>query len=414
MKTEYFLIIVCLIYFVCLIFIALRPINEVWNNFIILKNEEDEMEKKNKAREGIRKESWKLFVYTFGGVICVALSIFMWKRIKVPPDLGEQELNLSEEESREYQEIKNKIVFDNEIINEDTTIWGQILTKKLGADDLEISLENAGDIETLRNDILIYDDVMSWEELEQFILDFDGAGIFPDTVRTVEEISADVAEMKEKIDNSEELPDELNPEEIYPEEFIARFNRYQVSPAIENLYQTARAADDAYKQLFKVKDAESKKKAIFYAVVTSNLYKIYVNECDSRNKSYEVDLSFIEYRLSELYIYLYRYYIGEENGSVKLQLILKADAHLEKAEQNFIQEHPDEDINEYLCYFDAYYAEIFYYYYTKTGDIQYAEKCREYSNRYLASKYAKEYEKSSCDDYLERIDKKQELYHEEY
>lgn len=403
-------VILFVICFICSAFYIRPLLNAIWNDHLI-KSKKENGENAN-ARKDIRKNSIKLFLCIFLMLLCVVLSIKVTKNKELSPYSGEQNADLSREEEQEYERIKNGIVFEEEQLNatETVTIWENILYNGIRIERFDLSSENNKDINTLRTDneeysLLLYNDVMSMNDLKKLI-DFSiEVGIFSETERTVEAISADIRKMKKKQEIGEDLGT-LDPEKLYTEEFLARLKKFEDSHDMENLYQAARASNDAFYQLFPLKDDGAKKKILLLATITISLYKMYVNESALNNESCVVDLSLINYRTAEIYIYLYRYYyIDKEYEQLRLSIISKAETFLNKAADNFYFEHTNEDINKRYPYYDAYCADIFYLYYIKTDNPQYAEECRKHSISYLESNDARDNEKASCRDYLIKIEK---------
>lgn len=399
--------------FICSAFYIRPLLNAIWNDRLIMSKKEDR-ENAN-ARKNIRKNRIKLILCISLMSLCVVLSIEVIKNKELSPYPGEQNADLTREEEQEYERIKNGIVFEEEQLNatETVTIWENILYNGICIERFDLTSNM--DINTLRTNneeysLLLYNDVMSIDDLRKLIEFSIEAGIFSETERTVGAISADIREMKKRQENDEDLED-LDPEKLYTEEFLARLKKYEDSHDMENLYQAARASNDAFCQLLPLKDHGAKKRVLLLAAITISLYKMCVNESALNNESYVADLSLINYRTAEIYIYLYRYYYADkEYEQLRLSIISKAETFLNKAAHNFYLEHADEDINERYPYYDAYCADIFYLYYIKTDDLQYAEECRKHSTSYLGSAYARDNEKASCRDYLIKVEKKATFY----
>lgn len=406
LKTEYWitLIEIAFLIFISYVFRVLWKRNKKDNAGIL--DAKKRGTKRHQAKINIRKRRVVLILCILlmaGDIWEIASSFCISEEIKIVEDsIIKRNAN--------YRAME-KIVFDEDLKNEDELIWEHFINEELGIRDIMMRLEESESFDVLRNNtidsrLLEYNDIVSIEELKEHVDHFKETGIFPELDMSLSEIEAMTPPIDERQNDDWEL---------FAKECIIRINGYQESSAAENLYQIARAADDAFKLLFPLKkDAGSKKRALFFGAIAVASYKLYILECDAEDEAYVVDLSFIYYRLGEIDIYFYRYYESDsdENEQIRECFVLGAESYLDTAEKNFRREHGEEDIHKYLPYYGAYRADIFYRYYTLYAGANsgfYGERCCEYSESYLKSEYAKGGERSSCEDYLTNIKERESI-----
>lgn len=297
------------------------------------------------------------------------------------------------------QDVVDDIPFHDEAFS-DERIWEHLYSVELAYGNCEEWLEKESEFGKLRENYInrIYKtkqlSFIKVEELLEHINFFYGTEILPSTNKTLDEVTAEILPLKDRLNTDVE---------VFQNEFWLRATKVNKYSSDECLYQVGRAADDAFKVLFK-KQPDSVKPLIFYGSMVVAFYLASIG-CYKGN----IDLAYAYYRIAEIYIYLEKY-VNRVKCEEKYSkhCLLMAEVFLMLAETEYSDEIKEGDIHQRLTYFDCYYAEILYKAITsyEFKEEEFITLCCNHATQYLSSAYSKRYPKcrKSCSDIIVNLE----------
>ncbi|MDE5590517.1 MAG: hypothetical protein K2J60_15485 [Acetatifactor sp.] len=338
----------------------------------------------------------------------------------------------------EYYDILDQIQFQPEIINEEYTVWENLLRDYLHFSQYEKWTSQEISKEQLRKNYL--SDIcengnstqIDFEDIKEMINLFDGTSLLPATDRSFAEILEDLPSMEESYN--------ANPA-IFVEEFLYR-TLYCIStetPSYENIYQAARAADNALKSFLNSQKITIKQRLLLAAMAVG-LYQISLDNLETElacfNAEYQVTgmldsksvdeisaiierYSFTEYKIAEIYIYLFEHNDNSLNKECyNIHFLLSAEAHLKNAQKIYnhektnmlffsaVGEQENKDIHKKQTYHNFYIAQTQYRLIVIYGyDYENMEaECKKYAVNYMGNPYARDNIIESCRYIISMID----------
>lgn len=310
--------------------------------------------------------------------------------------IREEESIRNEEIMSQYSMLIEKLPFHNEILNQEQTIWEDLVYDYL----LYSEREDLSDFDELRNSY--WKKIFELQEIPHIKIDtivecvksFYGTEILPLTDKTLEDVEKQILPLEKRFDT-----DIM----VLKNRFWLRASKCNTESSDDSLYQAGRSADDVFKVLINKPDF-SVKEAIFYGSMAVSFYLVSV-EYDKGN----IDLPFVFYSIAEIFIYLEKKVDFGENNVIYLHCLLMAEVFLALAEKEYKEAHENGDIHENLTFFGCYYAEIVDRIIIKCEkkDIELTAICKKYASQYIESDFSKKYVacRKSCNDILERLEK---------
>lgn len=314
---------------------------------------------------------------------------------------AESKTTVSDETSEvRYAEAVQKIPFHNVVVNEEHTVWEELLNERLLYRNY-LTWEKEADsfdamwrcyrkyyVEASRLPKIEIDEVVKLAEM------FYGSEILPENHRTLSEVEEDTPKLDDRMHADVT---------IYQNEFWLRAVPCNKASSDNELYQAGRAADDVFKIL--AAGDYTYKEMVFYGSMAVSFYLACIE-----NYAGNIDLELVYYRIAEIYLYFYKYIFPDDgDASYHLHFLLSAEAFLMLAEKEHKKKSGDKDILEKLPYFSCYYAEILYKFLViYDSGYEWAEDlCCEYAEQYLNSSYStgdsKVRSRESCEDILTNL-----------
>lgn len=361
-------IIACIILSICMLWILLHIIavfRSIWKNVII--------RKRKPKRKLVRK--WILAIAIRIIIEYMMMTVLFVLCGKIYACL--QTTKESDSIQQEYKAALQSIPFQNEVMNSTETIWEHLLNKELMYQNYTNLANECDDFDEIRelyvngNEDMAMLGCVDVDELVSHVEAFYGTQILPITNKTLNEVTKDIPPLDER------LYVDVN---LYKTEFWLRASQCDANTTAAWLYQTGRAADDAFKVL--VNDGErSLKQLMFFGAMAISFYLASVEYNDGNR-----DLPMIYYRIAEVFIYLDKYSSIADTETYKRHFLLMAEKALLMAEEEFYSVQEEKKIQEKFVYFNCYYAEILYKYnkmnWSKNGNL--AKVCSEYANACIA------------------------------
>lgn len=314
---------------------------------------------------------------------------------------AESKTTVSDETSEvRYAEAVQKIPFHNVVVNEEHTVWEELLNERLLYRNYLTWQKEADSFDAMWRCYRKY--YVEAQELPQIAIDelveqveaFYASDILPENHRTLSEVREETPALDKRM---------YADVTIFQNEFWILASSCNKASSDSDLYQAGRAADDVFKILGA--GDYTYKEMVFYGSMAVSLYLACIE-----NYAGNIDLELVYYRIAEIYLYFHKYiFPNDGDASYHLHFLLSAEAFLMLAEKEHKKKNGDKDILEKLPYFSCYYAEILYEFLViyDSGDESVELLCYEYAEQYLNSPYTAEDSKvrsrESCEDILANL-----------
>lgn len=224
-----------------------------------------------------------------------------------------------------YAELLKAVPFQTITINKTETDWEIILNDGLFFSDFEKAFTPSISVCSLRN--TYYANLStplhtsmpqaSKEVLYQIINNYYGTSILPKTNLTIEDIESRALPLEQRM--------ETPISDIKAETYIRAIKCYESqSPSGEMLYQTARSADDTVKIL--AENGGTLKEMLFFSYIATNFYLM----CLPYERT-QISDAFIYYRISKIYLHLYKYSGYAVTDKYSEHFLLSAEAYMHLA-----------------------------------------------------------------------------------
>lgn len=290
-----------------------------------------------------------------------------------------------------------KISFEPEQVNDKAVIWQELINTNLYFSYLEELLAKGYSNDQIRNHYIQGIGTnrtlshVDFKQVKYIIEKFYGTELLPISEKTLEEIKELTPPLEERCKTDAIL---------FQEEFSIRAQKCTEGDSFECFYQAARSADDAFKQL--VKDGNTKE-VVFFAAMSVAYYMMSLEKLEDGEHIWR---SFIEYRISEIFICLRDNCIVQdsERGELyELHFLLITEAYLKHSQVIYDLAKTGVNIHEEHMYHDKYMADTIYRLITEhefESIKEMKDECKEYANSYIGTPNAKQSGIDSCNLYL--------------
>lgn len=297
--------------------------------------------------------------------------------------------------SQEYLAALENIPFQDEVINDEVTLWENMINEWLMCKEYFLRADECSDFAELRS---CYqgnsDNIVEWSRIDidtlvkQVEAVYDSA-LLPATDYTFDEVEAKIKSYGEagKV-----------PADVYKAEFWIWICRGKGGFTSETLYQTGRAADDVLK-ILKSSKKITIKEWIFFGSMAVSFYLASIEYNDGLR-----DLPLIYYRITEIFIYLDKYSPLKNEKVYSQHFCLMAEKALAEVRSAVEDTYDCENIKKKIPYFYCYYAEILYKFsklYPSDGE-NLTETCRKYASMCVMGENVGEC-CTTCGDILEKL-----------
>ncbi len=364
------------------------------NTFNIIKRKGKRKLKKGKKRQLVANFSAKIIAMIIIGEIII-------NGVKNIYDLWQMFTMMEKEEkekiavSQEYLAALENIPFRDEVINDEVTLWENMINEWLMCKEYFARVDECSDFAELRS---CYqgnsDNIVEWSQIDIDTLVKQVETVYNSALLPATDYTFDGVEAKIKSYS------EANkvPADVYKAEFWIWICRVKDRFTSETLYQTGRAADDVLKVLKSSKNITIKE-WIFFGSMAVSFYLASIEYNDGLR-----DLPLIYYRITEIFIYLDKYSPLKNEEVYSQHFCLMAEKALAEVRSAVEGTYDCENIKKKIPYFYCYYAEILYKFsklYPSEGE-NLTETCRNYASMCVMGENVDEY-CTTCGDILEKL-----------
>lgn len=325
-------------------------------------------------------------------IISGSKNIYVWWQIYTMMEAEEKDRVAV---SQEYLAALDNIPFRDEVINEEVTLWENIINEWLMYKEYFARVDECSDFAELRS---CYqgnsDNIVEWpginvDKLVKLVESVYDSVLLPATDYTFDEVEAKIGSYDEP---------SMVPADVYKAEFWIWISRGKGRFTAEELYQTGRAADDVLKVLKSSKKITIKE-WIFFGSMAVSFYLASMEYDDGLR-----DLPLINYRIAEIFIYLDKYSPLKNEEEYSQHFCLMAEKALAEVGNTVEGTYGRENIKKKIPYYYCYYAEILHKFSKLCPNERenLIEMCREYASMCVMGERAGEC-CATCGDILEKL-----------
>ncbi len=362
--------------------------------FNIIKRKGKRKFKKGKKRQLIVNFSARIITMIIIGAIIKSggKNIYdLWQMFTMMEKAEKERLAVSQE----YLSALENIPFRDEVINNEVTLWENMINEWLMCKEYFARADEYSDFAELRS---CYqgnsDNMVEWPRIDidtlvkQVETAYDSA-LLPATDYTFDEVEAKIKSYGEA---------DKVPADVYKAEFWIWICRGKGGFTSETLYQTGRAADDVLKVLKSSKNITIKE-WIFFGSMAVSFYLASIEYNDGLR-----DLPLIYYRITEIFIYLDKYSPLKNEEVYSQHFCLMAEKALAEVRSAVESTYDCENIKKKIPYFYCYYAEILYKFskLCPSEGENLTEACRKYASMCVMGENVGEC-CTTCGDILEKL-----------